>query len=179
MKKCGHCGFENPDEATQCVTCHTDLTASVSDAPQQQTWPVTPLDERRFWERMTFRQFAALFLRLQALWLFWYAALDLTYVPAYLGRSYEGGIYLSPGSRLVFFMLVIRIIMHVAAGMAVLQFTDPLLNWLVKDLIRSQPPITALEPTATAPSVSYETNNPKSAATFTSPSADGGSTLDR
>ena len=172
MKKCSYCGFENPDEATQCVTCHTDLVTPASSAmPQPETKPVTPLDEQRFWERMTFRQFAALFLRLQAVWLLWYAALDLIYIPGYVGWSYAGGIYLSPGA----FRLILRIILHVAAAVAVIQYADRILSWLVRDWIRNQPPNTALAPTAAVPSVSDVSCNPKSGDKSTSASGGGGS----
>ena len=100
---------------------------------------MTPLEEQRFWERMTFRQFAALFLRLQALWLLWYAAVDLTYLPGYVGRSYAGGFILIPGGL----RLILRIVMHVAAALAVIQYADRILSWLVRDWIRNQPPDTA------------------------------------
>jgi hypothetical protein len=139
MKKCNYCGLENSDEATQCVTCHTDLAVPTSGAPQPQTRSVTSLDEQHFWERMTFRQFAALFLRLQAIWLLWYAVLDLTYIPSYIGRTYAGGLYFSPGA----FRWILRIVLHVAAAVAVIQYADRILSWLVRDWIRNQPPNTA------------------------------------
>jgi hypothetical protein len=172
MKKCPYCGLENPDEAIQCVTCHTDLVTPTSSAiPQPEARPVTPLDEQRFWERMTFRQFAALFLRLQSIWLLWYAVLDLTYIPAYVGRSYSGGIYLSPGA----FRLILRIILHVAAAIAVIQYADRILSWLVRDWIRNQPPPDkSLQPTAAAPSAPDEPGNPKAGSASTSPSSRGG-----
>jgi hypothetical protein len=145
MKTCGYCGTENPDEATRCATCLTELVAPASAAvPPPETKPVTPLEEQRFWERMTFRQFAALFLRLQALWLLWYAVLDLTYLPQYFGRSYVGGIYLLPGA----FRFIVRLLAHVAAAVAVIQYADRILSWLVRDWIRNQPPELAPEPTA-------------------------------
>ncbi len=181
MKKCSYCGLENPDDATQCVTCHTDFATPVSSAmPEQETKPVTQIDEQRFWERMTFKQFVALFMRLQAVWLLWYAAIDATYIPAYFGRSfYVGGMYVnpgnSPGERLDFFLLIFRIILHVAAAVAVIRYADRLVGWLVRDWIRHQPPNT----TAAAPSVSDEPGNPKTGNESTSASGGGGSALDR
>jgi len=167
MKKCPYCGLENPDESIQCVTCHTDLVTPTSPPiPQPVTNPVTPLDEQRFWERMTFRQFAALFLRLQAIWLLWYAVIDLTYIPAYVGRSYTDGIYVSPGAS----RLMLRIILHVAAAIAVIQYADRILSWLVRDWFRNQPPPdNSLQPTAAAPSASDEPGNPKAGSACTSP----------
>ena len=135
MKKCGYCGLENSDEATHCATCQTYLTTPRStDTPP--TKPVTALDEQRFWERMTFKQFVALFLRLQAVWLLWYAAIDLTYLPGYVGRSFTGELSLGPGG----FRLIIRIILHVAAAVAVIRHAERILSWLVRDWIRNQPP---------------------------------------
>jgi hypothetical protein len=58
----------------------------------------------------------------------------------YIGRSYEGGVYISPGERFSFFLLVLRILLHVVAAVAVIQYADRLLSWLVRDWIRSQPP---------------------------------------
>ncbi len=168
MKKCSYCGFENSDDATQCVTCHTDLAAPTSSAiPQPETKLVTPLDEQRFWERMTFRQFAALFLRLQAVWLLWYAALDLIYLLGYVGRSYAGGVYLAPGG----FRLILRIVLHVVAAVAVIQYADRILSWLVRDWIRNQSPNKSLQPTAAAPSASDEPGNPKAGPASTSHSS--------
>ncbi|MGH7972137.1 MAG: hypothetical protein ACREIC_25770, partial [Limisphaerales bacterium] len=90
---------------------------------------MTLLEEQRFWERMTFRQFAALFLRLQAIWLLWYAALELTNIPAYIERSYAGVIHFSPGA----FRIILRVILHVAAAVAVIQYAERILSWLVRD----------------------------------------------
>lgn len=161
MKKCNYCGLENSDAATQCVTCQTDLTEPAAIPSRPQPRPVTPLEEQRFWERMTFRQFAALFLRLQAIWLLFYAALDLTYFPGYIGRSFEGGFYIT-GVRLNFFLMVLRIILHVAAAVAIIQYADRLLSWLVRDWIRNQPPINTTQKPAAAPSVSNVPGSPKS-----------------
>ena len=168
MKKCSCCGFENLDEAAQCAGCHAALTAPTGDPPRTKL--VTAQDEARFWERMTFRQFAALWLRLQAIWLLFYAATDLTHIPVYIGRSYEGGIYINPGERLGFFLLVLRIILHVIAAVDVIQYADRVLSWLVRDWIRNQPSNPSSEPTA---------NEATRSATRAAPEGGGGSVPSR
>jgi hypothetical protein len=156
MKKCSYCGLENSDEATHCVTCQTDLNPPPKSTALPAR-PVTPLDEQRFWERMTFRQFAALFLRLQALWLLWYAALDLIYIPEYVGHSYTGGIYLTAGA----YRWILRLILHVAAAIAVIQYAEKIISWLVRDWIRNQPSETTPEPPAAVSSISNRPATPK------------------
>jgi hypothetical protein len=179
MKKCSHCGLENPDEATQCAGCHTVLSVPASPDPSpSHSAPVTSLQVRRFWERMTFRQFVVLFMRLQAVWLLWYAAIDLTYLPDFL-RAGFAGVYIDPVVKLDFFLLLLRIILHVAAAVAVIRYADGLVNWLVRDWIRNQPPNTALEPTATALSVSDEPSSSEAGGDSTSSSSGRGSALDR
>jgi hypothetical protein len=127
----------------QCITCDTAL---VEPLPETRTVPpVEPgmsADERRFWEKMTFRQFAILIIRIQALWLFFNAALDLTYLPRYalLQSSVSTYMALSPAGRLEFFMLVLRILLNIAAGVAIIQHAEKLLHWLVKDSIGKKPP---------------------------------------
>jgi ribosomal protein L40E len=113
MKKCADCGVEYPDEATQCVTCHTDLLApSASNQAAPKTESMMSPEGQRFWERMTFRQFTILFLRLQAVWLLFYAAIDVTYLPPYFIRLNEASSYSarSPQLSLGFFLALLRII---------------------------------------------------------------------
>src|SRR5271168_5305684 len=69
MKKCANCGFESPDEALSCPSCSTD--AFVATSPEALGHIISP-EEQRFWERMTFRQFAVFLIRLQAVWLLFY-----------------------------------------------------------------------------------------------------------
>lgn len=138
MKKCGYCGLEHPDEATQCVACHNDL---IDAALPVQSVPkaMMPPEERRFWEQMTFRQFTILFLRLQAVWLLFYAAIDVTYLPPYFIKLNEPLLYSSmySGARLGFFLTLLRIIMHVAAALAAIQYSERLVNWFARDWIQS------------------------------------------
>src|SRR5579859_629085 len=99
-------------------------------------------EERRFWEKMTFRQFAILLIRLQAVWLLFNAVLDLTYLPSYFTRLHDVAAYSASYQELrrnLFFALL-RVILNVAAAVAVIQFADRMLGWLVKDWIQTQPP---------------------------------------
>ena len=142
MKKCSYCGFENPEEAVQCRSCHTDLV-SQSQAPlaKPKSEPEMSHEERRFWDQMTFRQFAILLIRLQAVWLLFNAILDLTYLPSYFTRLHDVPAYSASYQELrrnLFFALL-RVILHVAAAVAVIQCAERVLSWLVRDWIQTKP----------------------------------------
>src|SRR5262249_20284153 len=92
MKKCPYCGLENSDAAIECATCRASLQ---SEEPTETMNP----QEMRFWQRMTRRQLALLIVRLQAVWLFFYAFVDLTYLPRYLAKWTEGAGYYAAESR--------------------------------------------------------------------------------
>lgn len=153
MKECLNCGLQNDDAASLCATCHTALPApsecSPIDAGEKHT---VSAQELRFWERMTFRQFAVLMIRLQAVWLLFSAAVDLTYLPRYLSRWLEGSSYpaVSIELRRELALAVFRIVLHVGAALALIQYAERVLSWLVKDWVAKQPPNPSLEPTAAA-----------------------------
>jgi hypothetical protein len=135
MKKCSYCGLEHPDDATRCIACHQDFAEPSPSAA----------GERRFWERMTFKQFTILFLRLQAVWLLFYAAIDVTYLPVYFIRLDEGSRY-SPilsEARLGFFMSLLRVVMNVVAALAVMLYSEKVVNWFARDLVSKQPSLSA------------------------------------
>jgi hypothetical protein len=143
MKKCSFCGLENPDEATQCTTCHTALIESSGPAQSKpKTEPVMPPEERRFWEHMTFRQFTVLFLRLQAVWLLFYAVIDVTYLPPYFARLNDASSFSASASaaRLSFFLALLRVMLNVAAALAVIQYSERIVSWFARDWIPRQPP---------------------------------------
>jgi hypothetical protein len=155
MKKCNYCGFENPNEAVQCVTCHTPLVVPSQTAqPEPSGEYVISPEEKCFWERMTFRQFAILMIRLQAVWLLFYAVIDATYLPRYFSLSSRSPLYTQISFTV--FLAILRIILHVAVAVALIQHAERVLGWLVKDCIPKPPP-PALEPTATARSDSSKT----------------------
>lgn len=153
MKECPNCGLENDDAASLCATCHTALPAPSECAPIDAgaKHTVSP-QELRFWERMTFRQFAVLLIRLQAVWLLFYVAVDLTYLPRYLSRWLEGSSYsaVSIELRRELALAVFRIVLHVGAALALIQYAERLLSWLVKDWVAKQPPNPSPEPTPAA-----------------------------
>ena len=100
-------------------------------------------EERRFWERMTFRQFAILMVRLQAVWFLFYAVLDVTYLPRYFPRprgssSYYSSLYAQ--MSLDQFLAIFRIILNAAAAVALIQYAERVLSWLVKDSVLKQTP---------------------------------------
>ncbi len=97
---------------------------------------------------MTFRQFGILIIRLQALWLLFAAAVDLTYLPRYVTRWFEGSSYATVSGDLKrdLALAVFRIVLHVAAAFLVIQYAERLLSWLVKDWVAndsSRPPLSS------------------------------------
>jgi hypothetical protein len=132
MKKCANCGFESPDEASSCPSCSTD--AFVTSSPEALGHIISPA-EQRFWERMTFRHFAVFFIRLQALWFFFYAIFDASYITDY---------WIPDPPQLIFTlgakMIVVRVAMHVAFGIFCLRYADRIVSWFVKDIIPKPPP---------------------------------------
>jgi len=149
MKHCPYCGKDFADEIELCPVDGRRLEpfgeAPVSTPPApaiRQQYVMSP-EETRFWQRMTFRQFAILMVRLQAVWLFFNAIVEGTYLLNYLNLSSPYGAYftMSPSAKLSLFLLILRIILHVAAAIAVIQKAEAILGWLVKDSVQEQPPV--------------------------------------
>ena len=168
MKKCANCGFECHDEMLSCPSCSSD--AFVTTSPEALGHIVSP-EEQRFWERMTFRQFAIFLIRLQALWMLFTAAIDVTYLLEYLVPD-------GHFTRYSFYIMV-RVVVHIAFAIICIRYADRIVSWFVRDIIPKTPPNTALEPTAAAPSVSATPSDPKAGGDSTSASGGGGSALDR
>jgi hypothetical protein len=151
MIKCTHCGSENPNDAARCVACNTALIAqSPPSRPEPKSnHPLSP-EESRFWERMTFRQFAILMVRLQAVWFLFYAVIDVTCLPRYFPKPRGASSYYTPlyaQMNLDQFLAVFRIILHVAAAIALIQFAERVLSWLMKDSFVKQTPNEPMQPT--------------------------------
>jgi hypothetical protein len=156
MKRCSDCGVEYPDEATLCVTCHTDLVAPSALAGQDsETEPGMSPEEHRFWERMTFRQFTSLFLRLQALWLLFNAAIEATFLPPYFSGfdALSSHFLRSPALSLSFFLALLRIILHVVAALALIMYSERVVSWFARDWISALTSVDdkSPQPTAAAP----------------------------
>jgi|ERR1017187_994839 hypothetical protein len=128
MKKCVNCGFESPDEAISCPSCSTDTFTSAS--PEALGHIISP-GEQRFWEQMTFRQFAVFLIRLQALWLLFYAVIDATYLTDYL-MPY---VHFTPHAC----MIVVRVALNVALAIICIRYADRIVSWFVKDIIPKPP----------------------------------------
>jgi hypothetical protein len=124
MKKCANCGFESPDEEVSCPSCSTD--AFISSSPEALGHIISP-EEQQFWERMTFRHFAIFLIRLQALWLFFGALIDASYLMDYL----TPGVHFTPHAN----MIVVRVALHVAVGIICLRYADRIISWFVKDIL--------------------------------------------
>jgi hypothetical protein len=125
MKKCANCGSENPDDAIDCPVCSTDTF--ISSSPEAVGGHIISPEEQRFWERMTFRQFAVFFIRIQALWFIVSAvlyAVDL--IP-----------YLFPYLHFTRYALLIalRVGLNVAGAVVCIRYADRIVSWFVKDVI--------------------------------------------
>lgn len=131
MKKCANCGLESPDQAMSCPSCSTD--AFVSTSPEALGHIISPAEER-FWERMTFRQFAIFFIRLQALWLFFYAVIDASYFVEYLIPDRPYAVFTIHSK-----MILVRVAMHIALAIYCLRYADRIVSWFVKDIIPKSP----------------------------------------
>ena len=130
MKKCANCGLESPDEALSCPACSTDTF--ISSSPEARGHIISP-EEQRFWERMTFRQFAVFLIRLQALWLIFYTFVEATYLLPYLAPY--------PHFTRLTYLIVLRAVMHLAFAIICLRSADRIISWFVKDIIPKQPPV--------------------------------------
>ena len=128
MKTCANCGLDIPDEEMSCPSCSTD--SFVSTSPEALGHIISP-EEQRFWERMTFRQFAVFTIRLQALWLLFYSVIDATYLTDYLIPS----VYFSHQAK----MIVVRSALQVGVAIVCLRHADRIVSWFVKDILPKRP----------------------------------------
>jgi hypothetical protein len=135
MKTCANCGIQNPDDAVSCQACST--TTFISSSPEAIGGHIISTTEQYFWQRMTFRQFAVVFVRMQAIWFLFNGIIYLTYLPTYFPSLQE--IFSSTRIRPIMdtraFMEVLRIAMHFAAAIVCIQFADRIVSWLVKDMV--------------------------------------------
>jgi hypothetical protein len=144
MKKCTYCGLENPDEAAICSTCHTEFVTAPppSPAPPLSREYVMSPEEQRFWKQPTFRQIIIVILRIVGLWLLFMAALQaITLAPVVSTLSrIDTFVPVPPQYGSMLWPIILRIVLHVAAGLVLILYTEKLLGWLVKDLISKPPP---------------------------------------
>src|SRR5207245_191637 len=89
-----------------------------------------------------------------AVWFVFYALVDTTYLPRYISRLHEASHFVSAELNRDLFFAVLRIILHLAAALAIIQYAEWLLSWLVKDLVGRSPNSTS-DSTA-APKVSQD-----------------------
>jgi hypothetical protein len=152
MKRCDFCDAENPDHAVLCVKCNTMLeTPRPMWRPRARKAPDMSSAEKRFWERMTFRQFGILMIRIQAVWLLFYGFIYFVYFVWDLRRIFGSDYNPVTGTstKIQLFFEFLRIILYIAAAVLLIQRAEQILNWLVRDLIPNEPPDTA--PTTAAP----------------------------
>jgi hypothetical protein len=142
MKLCPYCGKEYPDDLQLCPVDNQLLQPAGTSKPEPSVAKTAEraisLEEKRFWSRITFRQFAIVMLRLQACWLFINAAVDLIYIPRYIklyNTFYHSQVLIDkPG----FYTLLLRILINVGLGILIIQKAEKFLSWVVKDLVAEQ-----------------------------------------
>jgi hypothetical protein len=161
MKKCTYCGLENPDEAAMCSTCHTEFgteSPPTLDPPFSREYVMSP-EEQRFWEMVTFRKILIVIMRILGLWLLFSAALQATLlVPTLITLAQiESVSPMASRYNSEFVLAIVRLFCYVAAGLALLNYTEKLLGWLVKDLVSKPATDTPPPSAAVAPPSSNQT----------------------
>ena len=142
MKKCVYCGLENADDAVMCTICHTEFVSSptASRAVLRNEYLISP-EEWRFWNRMTFRQFGVVIVRLAALWCFFEAALEATAFIQYMMLLYfmPRTITFTYPLASQFAAPIVRIGFCVVAGFVLFFRPERVLSWLVRGAVLRQP----------------------------------------
>jgi hypothetical protein len=137
MKNCLACGCANADSASRCQAC--DTKTFVSSSPEAVGGHIISPDEKTFWERIGFSQFAVIFIRVEALWFVFNALNLVTYLPSYLRVS--GGV-VSPADgfeqRAYFFLF--RIACNIAAALVCFRYASNIAHWLINKLPMSTLP---------------------------------------
>jgi hypothetical protein len=113
---------------------------------------------------MTFRQFAVFLIRLQAVWLLFYAVEYSTYLHSYwtaLDR-YKPGFPGYTDARHTFVWAILRIALHVGGAIICIRWPDRIVSWLVKDVIPQSPANTSMAPTAIGAGRSTDAGNDSS-----------------
>jgi hypothetical protein len=76
---------------------------------------------------MTFRQFAIFIIRLQALWLLFYAAIYATYLLEYASPTAHLTLYA--------YVVILRVALHLVLAVLCIRYADRIVSWFVKDLV--------------------------------------------
>jgi hypothetical protein len=145
MKHCTYCGKEYPDDVVG--VCPVDgnplrgagEVQALSDGVQQPR-AISPT-EQRFWQRMTFREFAILIVRLQALWVLFPVVVELTYLPGYFSTLFPARRFdvLPLDMKQTFYLALLRIALRAAVGIGAFLYADRLVSWLAKGLVKGTP----------------------------------------
>jgi hypothetical protein len=155
MKKCIYCGLENADNAVFCTTCHTQFVSTPAGSlPSLRNEHLISPEEWRFWNRMTFRQFAVVIVRLAALWCFFEGALEAAILVRYVmvipflmsSPGYPG----YPYAMTELFVPVLRVGLCVVTGFILFSGGERILSWLVRGAVQRQPPEISLAATTSA-----------------------------
>ena len=122
-----------------CPACSTDTF--VSSSPEAIGGYIVSPAEQRFWEKMSFRQFAVLFVRLQAIWMVLDGVLSAVTLQTYFSRMHD--IFSDFGNhseaKHAFFWALFRVLWHAAGAIICIRYADRIVSWLIKNLIPKHP----------------------------------------
>lgn len=146
MKRCTYCGAEYPDDAEVCVTDGYRLPeppgvekiAPPIIESEVRLKKDTSAEEQKVWDKMTFQRFAILFIRIEALWLLLYVIFDSTYLVRNFIKLVQSSHYMAEQIRIDIFWEMLRILLHVAAAVFLIQKAEKILSWLVKDWVAEE-----------------------------------------
>jgi hypothetical protein len=90
---------------------------------------------------MTFREFAILIVRLQALWVLFPLVVELTYLPGYLSTFFPTRRFdvLPPDMKQTFYLALFRMALRAGVGMAAFLYAENLVSWLARGLAKGTP----------------------------------------
>ena len=145
MKRCDQCRKEYSDEVDVCPVDGSTLRTIQPNAPpgSRPTFDrlaELPATERAFWSRLTLRQYAIIFVRLTAVSFIFNGVLEACALSNYIdiSSSYPTLATLTANGKLSLLMLAFRILALLGVGVFMIQNTESVLHWLVKDAIAAQ-----------------------------------------
>jgi hypothetical protein len=148
MKHCAYCGNQYPDELEFCPVDREPLkpVGNAIAVPPETDNPVTDAmvaeRERQFWQAMNFKSFAALLIRIQALWFLVFALENATYLPRYFARLANAPSHTNLAREAGFdlFWLILRMMVYVGSALGAIQYAESILGWLTRNWVAHQPP---------------------------------------
>lgn len=142
MKNCTYCGKEYPDDFQVCSIDGAPLRAAAEPMASTRVPPICGVSpaEEAFWNRMNFRTFAVVLVRLLAVWSLICAAIEATLLPRYVRPilMLSSAPRVSAWTELDLFWVILRLLIYVGAAVFLIQRSERVLSWIVKDLLPTE-----------------------------------------